>query len=46
MGSLACLVGCEIYKKIAGQFIKYEELADFKDPEDEAGPDAVKIDVQ
>ena len=34
IGAFACLVGCELYKFIAGQYVEKEELAGYEEDED------------
>jgi Ca2+-transporting ATPase len=42
MGSLACLIGCEVYKFVASKFITQVELANYKGDDDESVSVAVK----
>jgi hypothetical protein len=34
IGAISCLVFCELYKFIAGQFVEFEALADYEEDED------------
>ena len=34
IGAISCLIGCELYKFIAGKFIVLEDLADYEENED------------
>ena len=34
IGAISCLVGCELYKFIAGQYVEKEELAGYEEDED------------
>ena len=34
IGAMSCLVFCELYKFIAGQFVEFEALAEYEEDED------------